>query len=91
MKKDTVDDMKEAEADDPKQQSIIFYKTIGQAESDFRITQIAGSGKRIIRRTDQSDALEYQHDRRSKAIMALPDQWYTKYSAYNQRQEEIPQ
>ena len=74
MKKDTVDDMKEAEADDPKQQGIIFYKTIGQTESDFRLTQIAGIGKRIIRRTDQSDAIEYQHDRRSKAIMALPDQ-----------------
>ena len=65
MKKDTVDDMKEAEADDPKQQGIIFYKTIGQAESDFRITQIAGIGKRIIRRTDQSYAIEYQHDRRN--------------------------
>ena len=77
MKKDTVDDMKEAEADDPKQQGIIFYKTIGQAESDFRITQIAGIGKRIIRRTDQSVELyvfQYPHDRRSKAIMALPDQ-----------------
>lgn len=33
--KDTVDDMKEAEADDPKQQGIIFYKTIGQAEERF--------------------------------------------------------
>ena len=51
-----------------------YKQFIGQAESDFRITQIAGIGKRIIRRTDQSDAIEYQHDRRSKAIMALPDQ-----------------